>query len=640
MFDIIKLYPQQKIDVGRLLEQLRDFGYSRTEFVGSRGDFALRGDVLDIFAAGYNNPLRIEFSGSRIETIATFDYVSGKRIDKLDYAVVLPVKTKEAEVKAVRRADLSVRQGITDLLSLEPGDIVVHADYGIGKFLGTTALKGEKEEFIVLEYAQKDKLYVPLKQRHLVQKYIGIGQKKVTLNKLGSKNWEQLKKKTFKAVCSLAMDLLELQAKRRFHKGLAYSADGEWQKGFEKTFVYKETPDQISAVAQVKEDMQKPYPMGRLLCGDVGYGKTEVAFRAAFKAVLDDKQAAILVPTTILAEQHYATFISRIEKFPIRIDVLSRFRSHAEQQNTIEGLKSGKVDIVIGTHRLLSKDVAFKDLGLVIVDEEQRFGVKHKERLKHFRYTVDVLTLTATPIPRTLYMSLVSLKDISVINTPPKDRRPVATFVLESDDEVIKLAIRRELRRKGQVYFIHNRVLGIEGIAEKIKNLVPEANIAAAHGQMPEDFLKKTMADFVDKKIDVLVSTNIVESGLDIPNVNTIIVNRADNFGLSDLYQLRGRVGRFDRKAYAYFLVPSEFVLTKEAKKRLSIIEKYTELGSGFDIAMEDLEIRGAGNLLGAEQHGHILKVGFDLYCKLLKQATQMLSVGGTVAEVKGGSVN
>lgn len=600
--------------------------------MGNRGDFAVRGDVLDIFAAGYDNPLRVEFFDGKTDLIATFDYTTGSRLDKLESAVILPLSGEVSDGKWQRQAKFSVKQTIINLLNLEEGDIVVHVDYGIGKFLGITKVAGEREKFILLEYARGEKLYVPVNQRHLIQKYIGIGHKKISLSRLGSKSWLAVKNKTFKAVRSMALELLELQAKRKFHKGLSYSADGEWQREFERSFPYKETPDQLRATEEVKKDMEDPHPMDRLLCGDVGYGKTEVAFRAAFKAVLDNKQVAILVPTTILAEQHYATFQSRIEKFPVRIEVLSRFRADAEQKKTVANLKEGKVDIVIGTHRLLSGDVAFKDLGLVIIDEEQRFGVKHKEKLKHFRYTVDVLTLTATPIPRTLYMSLISLKNISVINTPPKDRQPVDTFVVEHDDELIKLAIRRELQRKGQVYFVHNRVCGIEKIAEKIKGLVPRAKVSVAHGQMAEGLLKKTMADFIAKKIDVLVSTNIVESGLDIPNVNTIIVNRADNFGLSDLYQLRGRVGRFDRRAYSYFLVPSEHFLTKEARKRLSIIEKYTELGSGFNIAMEDLEIRGGGNLLGKEQHGHIMAVGFDLYCKLLKEAAEQLAGNERIA--------
>jgi transcription-repair coupling factor (superfamily II helicase) len=626
MFDIIKLYPQGKVDLQKLLSRLLDFGYARVDFVASRGDFALRGDVLDIFAVGYGSPLRIELFSSNIETIATFDYVTGQRSDTLDYAVILPVRNKKSYIKNQKDiSNFSISQSITNLLNLEPQDLVVHLDYGIGKFLGLVKLKDEREKFVLLEYAQKEKLYVPLSQRHLIQKYIGIGRKKPSLSKLGSKSWTQAKKRARIAVRSLALELLELHAKRKLFGGFAYSADCAWQKEFEKSFPYKETPDQIKSTQEVKEDMQKPYPMDRLLCGDVGYGKTEVAFRAAFKAVMDNKQVAILVPTTILAEQHYATFMSRIGKFPIRLEVLSRFRSHCEQKKTIEDLKSGKVDIVIGTHRLLSDDVGFKDLGLVIIDEEQRFGVEHKEKLKRLRCTVDVLTLTATPIPRTLYMSLVSLKDMSIINTPPQNRQSIYTFVLESDDEVIKLAIKRELQRQGQVYFVNNRILGINHLAQKIKKLIPEARVGVAHGQLPEKVLKRVMIDFVNKKIDVLVSTNIVESGLDIPNVNTIIVNRADNFGLSDLYQLRGRVGRFERKAFCYLLVPSEYFLSREAKKRLFIIERYTELGSGFDVAMEDLEIRGAGNLLGVEQHGHILAVGFDLYCKLLKDAVEQM---------------
>ncbi len=626
MFDVIKLYPQRKIDLQKLISRLGDFGYLRVDFIGHRGDFALRGDVLDIFAVGYDNPLRIELFSKSIDLIATFDYISGQRIDVLAYAVILPVKNKKEKESSLKSwTNFSFKQSIENLLNLEPQDIVVHVDHGIGKFLGIVELKGEKEKFILLEYAQKEKLYVPFNQMHLIQKYIGIGRRKTTLSKLGSRSWAWAKKKAAMAVRSLALELLELQAKRKLYGGFTYSTDSDWQMEFEENFLYKETPDQIKVSRQVKEDMQKPYSMDRLICGDVGYGKTEVAFRAAFKAILDNKQVAILVPTTILAEQHYATFTNRVHKFPVRIEVLSRFRTNLEQRKTIEDLKNGKVDIVIGTHRLLSSDVGFKDLGLVVIDEEQRFGVKHKERLKHIKYAVDVLALTATPIPRTLYMSLVSLKDMSVINTAPKDRQPIDTFVLEKDDNVIKLSIRRELRRQGQVYFVHNRILDIDTIAQRVKELVPEAKIAVAHGQMPEGFLKKVMVDFINREIDVLVSTNIVESGLDIPNVNTIIINRADSFGLSDLYQLKGRVGRFDRKAYCYFLIPSEYLLSRQAKRRLSVIERYAELGSGFDVATEDLEIRGAGNLLGTEQHGHILAVGFDLYCKLLEKEIEAL---------------
>jgi len=418
-------------------------------------------------------------------------------------------------------------------------------------------------------------------------------------------------------------------------EGFKFSPDTEWQSDFEKTFPYQETPDQIKATAEVKQDMESGKPMDRLLCGDVGYGKTEVAMRAAFKAVMDSKQVAYLVPTTILAEQHYKNFISRLKKFPVKVEMLSRFKTGTEQNGIIKGLSSGNVDIVIGTHRLLSPDVSFKNLGLVIVDEEQRFGVKAKEQLKKIKATIDVLVLTATPIPRTLYMSLMGAKDFSVINTPPQNRLPIKTVVVEYDADLVAQAIKRELNRKGQVFFLHNRIFDLEKVRDRIAKSLGGSNarIAIAHGQMPAKQLEQVMSDFISGSIDVLVSTMIIESGIDIPNANTIIVNNAHNFGLADLHQLRGRVGRFNRLAYAYFLVSQSEVLDSVARKRLVAIEEHSGLGSGFNIAMEDLEIRGAGNLLGQEQHGFIAAVGFDLYCRLLKEAIANFKKAGVFDE-------
>ncbi|MCK4248263.1 MAG: DEAD/DEAH box helicase, partial [Candidatus Omnitrophica bacterium] len=429
--------------------------------------------------------------------------------------------------------------------------------------------------------------------------------------------------KTERVIGDVAAELLQLQAARSSLTGYGFSRDAKWQNEFEKQFPYKETPDQLVSSIQVKKDMEAAKPMDRLLCGDVGYGKTEVALRAAFKAVMDYKQVVILVPTTILAQQHYNTFTQRLSDYPVNVQMLSRFKTQSEQKVIIKGMSEGEVDIVIGTHRLLSDDIVLKNLGLVIIDEEQRFGVGHKEKLKHLRLMVDVLTLTATPIPRTLYGSLVGVKDMSIITTAPKDRVAVKTCVTYFRDELVQKAIARELDRGGQVYFVHNRVESIGGVADNIQKLVPGARIAVGHGQMANNQLEQVMRDFIDYKTDILVCTTIIESGLDIPNVNTIIINRADVFGLSDLYQLKGRVGRFKKQAYAYFLIPEDKVLNQDAQKRLEVIEKFTDLGSGFKIAIEDLEIRGAGNLLGHEQSGYIYAVGFDLYCKMIKNAVE-----------------
>ncbi|MCX7661513.1 MAG: helicase-related protein, partial [Candidatus Omnitrophica bacterium] len=446
------------------------------------------------------------------------------------------------------------------------------------------------------------------------------------LHKLGTKEWLRDKEKVRKAVKKLAWELLSLQALRMSIKGFKYSEDTPWQKLFEESFPYEETPDQIKALEEVKQDMQSYKPMDRLICGDVGYGKTEVAMRAAFKAVCNYKQVAFLVPTTILAEQHYYNFIQRIKDFPIRVEMLSRFRSKSQQQEIIEGLKEGTIDIVVGTHRLLQEDVEFKNLGLVIIDEEHRFGVKAKEKLKKLRLSCDVLSLTATPIPRPLYMSLVGIKDLSIINTPPQNRLPIKTYVVEYNEELIKNAILKELERKGQVYFVHNRIEDIEKQKDKVIKLLPNSvRWAIAHGETEPYILERIMYEFFKGKIDILFCTQIIQSGIDIPNANTLIVNNADAFGLADLHQLRGRVGRFNRSAYAYFLIPKGKVLSSEAKRRLEAIQKYSHLGAGFSIAMEDLEIRGAGNLLGYEQHGFIATVGFDLYCRLLNIAVNEL---------------
>ena len=465
-------------------------------------------------------------------------------------------------------------------------------------------------------------MYVPIESMHLVQKYLAFQVRKPKLYRLGSKEWLRTKERARKGIQKLAWELLSLSAMRLSVNGFKYSPDTEWQKEFETTFPYEETPGQTKAMQEVREDMESPKPMDRLLCGDVGYGKTEVAMRSAFKATQDFKQAAFLVPTTILAEQHYQNFKQRLKGFPINVEMLSRFKTRLQQKEIIAGLANGTVDIVIGTHRLLSEDIKFKDLGLVIIDEEQRFGVKAKERLKSLRLSLDVLPLTATPIPRTLYMSLMAARDLSVINTPPQNRLPVTTIVVEYDDDLIQQAILKELERKGQVYFVHNRVQDIERIASRVRRRLPqETRCAIAHGQMLPRELEAVMLDFLKAKLDILFCTMIIESGIDIPNVNTIIVNEAQGFGLSDLHQLRGRVGRFNRMAFAYFLFPGNGTLDTDARKRLNALKEHSQLGSGFNIAMEDLELRGAGNLLGEEQHGFISAVGFDLYCRLFREA-------------------
>jgi len=510
-------------------------------------------------------------------------------------------------------------------VDITPGDYVVHVEHGIARFTEVTTLKtnGTEKEYLVLRYAAGDKLYVPTDQIDRVSRYIGAGDGPPALSRLGTQEWARTKQRAKEAAEDLAQELLVLYAAREVVPGFAFSRDSVWQQELEASFPYVETPDQLEAQRQVKADMEKAKPMDRLVCGDVGYGKTEVAIRAAFKAVMDSKQVAVLVPTTVLAQQHFATFSERLKAFPVRIEVLSRFKSPREQREILEGLADGRVDICIGTHRLLQKDVTFKDLGLLIIDEEQRFGVVHKEYLKKMRREVDVLTLSATPIPRTLHMSLVGVRDMSTMETPPEERLPVKTYVAEYNERLVREAILRELERNGQVFFVHNRVQSIALVADKLQALVPEAKVAIAHGQMPEEELERVMTDFAQGKSDVLVCTTIIESGLDMPNVNTLIVNQADKFGLAQLYQLRGRVGRGANLAYAYFLYDKEKRLTPTAQKRLRTIYEATELGAGFDIAMKDLEIRGAGTLLGTKQSGYISAVGFDLYCRLLAEAIE-----------------
>jgi transcription-repair coupling factor (superfamily II helicase) len=540
----------------------------------------------------------------------------------------------EEERRAPERRRSASKAFLSDLRDLKVGDFVVHVDHGIGMFVGlkqigvapsTGSGQGDSQEFLELRYAGEDKLFVPVERLDLVQKYTGAT--KPPIDRLGGTSWERAKTKVKKAMRDMAEELLKLYAARKAVPGHAFSSDSHWQHEFEDAFEYELTPDQKTAVTDIKRDMESPTPMDRLLCGDVGYGKTEVAMRAAFKAVMDGKQVAVLAPTTVLAFQHQKTLRERFAGFPVRTEMVSRFRSKAEQKEALTDLAAGKVDIIVGTHRLLSKDVDFRDLGLLVVDEEQRFGVAHKEKIKQLKKKVDVLTMSATPIPRTLNMSLVGIRDMSIIETPPKDRLSIQTNVVKFDQQVISRAIRSELERGGQVYFVHNRVESIFSIGQLVQRLVPEARVVVGHGQMDEEALERAMLDFVAKKFDVLLATTIVENGLDIPNANTIIINRADRYGLSQLYQLRGRVGRSDRPAYAYLLIPPEDNLSPIAKKRLAAIKEFSDLGSGFRVAALDLEIRGAGNLLGGEQSGQIDTVGFEMYMKLLEQ---------TVKELKG----
>ena len=526
-----------------------------------------------------------------------------------------------------RLRPLHVTAAVDTLSDLQEGDYVVHASYGIGKFLGTETIqeKGGTGEYLTIGYADAVKIQVSARNIGLVQKYIGTSPKRPKLSKVGSKRWQKQKEKVTASVQDLAVELLEVQAKRLATGGIALGEDSGWQIEFEESFPYQETPDQVSAVEEIKTDMQRPVAMDRLLCGDVGYGKTELAMRAAFKVVENGKQVAILAPTTVLCVQHGRTFTERFADFPVCVEVLNRFKTPREARDIIKRTKEGKVDILIGTHRLLSGDIGFKDLGLLIIDEEQRFGVEHKERLKKLRINVDILTMTATPIPRTLHISLLGLRDISSLATPPLDRRSIVTSVTAYNDELIRRAIIREMNRQGQVFFLHNRVKTIEKKAWEIQKLVSDARIAIAHGQMSKHELEKTMIDFVLGKIDVLVCTTIVESGLDIPNANTIFINDADRFGLAELHQLRGRVGRYKHRAFAFMLLPKTRPITPLAAKRLKAIEEYSHLGAGFKIALRDLEIRGAGNILGPEQSGHIQTVGYQMYCELLAEAVRRL---------------
>ncbi len=618
----------------RDLKRLKRNGYRVVLLSGSRTRAKrLAEDLRDYdLSSFYSEDMQREVKPGEI--MAAYGYAS----EGYEYPMLKFVVISESDIfgrkKKKKKRKKYEGQRIQDFAELKPGDYVVHENHGIGVYKGIEEIEVEKivKDYMKIVYAEGGVLYIPVAQMDLIQKYAGADAKKPRLNKLGTIQWGKTKSQVKKAVQIVAKDLVELYAVRQQSEGFVYGPDTVWQKEFEEMFPFEETDDQLQAIEDTKHDMESKKIMDRLICGDVGYGKTEIAIRAAFKAVQEGKQVVCLVPTTILAQQHYNTFVQRLKEFPVRIDLLCRFRSAAEQKKTIEDTKKGFVDILVGTHRVLSKDVVFKDLGLLIIDEEQRFGVTHKEKIKKLKENIDVLTLTATPIPRTLHMSLIGIRDMSVLEEAPNERMPIQTYVMEYNDEMVREAITRELARDGQVYYVYNRVNDIADVAGRIQSLVPDANVAFAHGQMKERELEDIMYDFINGDIDVLVSTTIIETGLDIPNANTMIIQDADRFGLSQLYQLRGRVGRSNRMAYAFLLYQRDKLLKEVAEKRLSAIREFTDLGSGIKIAMRDLEIRGAGNLLGEAQSGHMEAVGYDLYCKMLNEAVRQLK-GGPEAE-------
>ncbi len=618
------------------LKQYKKNGYRVLLLSGSRTRAErLAGDLRDegLSAVFTANPEREVQAG---EVLTCYGHVAkGFEYPMIKFVVISETDIFGAASKKKKKKKQYEGQKIKDFSELKVGDYVVHESHGLGRYCGIEKVEVEKvvKDYLKIEYRDGGKLYISATGLDVIQKYASADAKTPKLSKLGTQEWNRTKTKVRTAVEGVAKDLVELYALRQQAEGFRYGEDTVWQKEFEEMFPYEETEDQLAAIRDTKADMESSKIMDRLICGDVGFGKTEIAIRAAFKAVQEGKQVAYLVPTTILAQQHYNTFVQRMKDFPVKVELMSRFRSAAEQKKTVEGLKKGMVDIVIGTHRILSGDVVFKDLGLLIIDEEQRFGVSHKEKIKKLKENVDVLTLTATPIPRTLHMSLVGIRDMSVLEEAPEDRLPIQTYVMEYNEEMVREAIVREMARGGQVYYVYNRVNNIADIAAAIGNLVPEATVAFAHGQMKEQELERIMYDFINGEVDVLVSTTIIETGLDISNVNTIIIHDSDNMGLSQLYQLRGRVGRSNRTAYAFLMYRRDKMLKEEAEKRLAAIKEFTDLGSGFKIAMRDLEIRGAGNLLGKMQHGHMEAVGYDLYCKMLNEAVKKLKGISTVED-------
>ncbi len=611
----------------RDLKRLKRTGYRVVLLSGSRTRAKrLAEDLRDYnLSSFYSEDMQREVQEGEI--LVTYGYVAeGYEYPMLKFMVISETDIFGRKQKKKKRKTYEGRK-IQNFTELKVGDYVVHENHGLGIYQGIEKIEVDKvaKDYMKISYAAGGNLYIPATQLDLIQKYASADARKPKLNRLGGQEWQKTKTRVRGAVREVAKDLVELYAARQQKEGFVYGQDTVWQKEFEEMFPFEETQDQTLAIAETKRDMESTKIMDRLICGDVGYGKTEIAIRAAFKAVQENKQVVYLCPTTILAQQHYNTFMQRMKEFPVRVDLMSRFRTPAQQKKTIEDAKRGLVDIVVGTHRVLSDDLQFKDLGLLIIDEEQRFGVQHKEKIKKLRENIDVLTLTATPIPRTLHMSLIGIRDMSVLEEAPVDRMPIQTYVMEYNDEMVREAICRELARDGQVYYVYNKVKDIDEIAAKIQKLVPEANVVYAHGQMREHKLEDIMLDFINGEIDVLVSTTIIETGLDIPNANTMIIHDADQLGLAQMYQLRGRVGRSNRMAYAFLLYRRDKLLREVAEKRLAAIREFTDLGSGFKIAMRDLEIRGAGNLLGEQQHGHMEAVGYDLYCKMLNEAVKQL---------------
>ena len=622
MFDIFKVYIHKEISLEESEKKLVSLGYRRVGGVLEEGDFSIHGDTLEVFPVNFDFPLRLEWEFEIIKKIYNFDKTLNKKINDYDLLIIIPYLKKQRRYKS---EDIPLEI----VLQINKGDYVVHIHYGIGKFLGIKKLKVREKEnyYYEIEYADKDKLYVSKEEAHLVQKYTSLTFKKPRLTRLGSKEWGKIKEKVQEAIRGFALGIIKMEAQRKIIGGFKYAAvDKQWREKFEEKFPYEATEDQIKAASEVEKDMESPCCMDRIICGDVGYGKTEVAMRAAFKAVVASKQVAFLVPTTILACQHYTNFKKRLEDFPFYVEMLSRFRSVGEQKEILRKLKEGKVDIIVGTHRLLSGDIKFKDLGLLIIDEEHKFGVEHKERIKKIKVGIDILSLSATPIPRTLYMSLIGIKNISSIKTPPKQRLAVKTKIIPFNINVLKKVIMTELNRGGQVFFIHNRIKSIERLEKKLRAVLPDKfSIGVVHGRLSSHVMEKVMLDFIEKKVDCLLSTAIVESGIDIPTANTMVINDAQRFGLADLHQLRGRVGRINIQAHTYLVVPGLESVSSEARERLEMVEKFSHLGAGFEIAMSDLELRGAGNILGKEQHGFIWLVGFDLYCRLLKKEIEYL---------------
>jgi transcription-repair coupling factor (superfamily II helicase) len=627
----ISLRTGDSVSIEDLSNKLSHLGYTNVTpgNVAKVGEFTKRGGVVDIWLERYKLPVRLDLIGEEIESIYLFNTLTQdkSKILKQAYIVAYGI-TPLFPPKWTKKRSFPVESDKYERLFLseiQPGDLVVHIDYGIGRFVEIGGSEPTDQQFLVVAYAGGDKLFVPVEQIERLTKYVGVGGRKPTLSKLGTAGWERTKQKVQEDVAEYAAELLQLYARRQIASRPSLSLDSSWQRQMEESFEFKETHDQLAAVRKIKQDLESAQPMDRLLVGDVGFGKTEVAIRAAFKVVQEGKQVAVLVPTTILADQHYFLFRDRLKQFPVESALLSRFKSELEQKKTVEELKGGKTDIVIGTHRLLSKDVSFKNLGLIIIDEEHRFGVRHKEWLKSLRPSIDVLSMSATPIPRSLQMSIAKLRDMSILQQAPVGRKPIETLIDEHDKEKVKEAIEKEIDRGGQVYYVFNDVEKIATKAHEVATLAPNGKVVYAHGQMKGRELEKVMEQFYSKKADILVCTTIIGSGIDMPNVNTIIIEGAHRFGLADLYQLRGRIGRSERQAYAYLFYPKKYVPEGQALERLSSISQATGLGSGFKIARQDLEIRGAGNLLGTAQHGNVALVGFELYVQLLAQAVEKI---------------